>query len=645
MITLDPVQSFALRKSAGGSIQVGGMRGAGKSTLANAIAAQTARNGRSCLLVGSDPLLDRPVAFQTLERMHQVLAERAQLNSRSEASSPNASARLIFPSDLIEARAKTDPVAAKTAVRLLRRTRELSERYKLNADEIEESIANQSIAPEAFDLASLAVQDASRLADELWTGNGRAGRSFHDLKELLAGAAIEVPANEQVLKLILADDATFESALLKILSHRSEQKEEQAIAAIVGDLRRPGSPDKTLAECHQHAVWMSRIMNDAIALVRKHGSLKAALGTNPDSDGAKAIGFFMRMRPDQGSASAIRAFDTALRDYQHDSAALEQQLNQHGNRPVGSFTARSDDSGYKQETNPGSFVQRIREARYAARQLPGLLERIRASLPRTLGQRFESAPIEDAAGILEKGSESGPRERAAGELRQLRALFSQTGFGDPLNAPQDFESRIEKASEHKAPAKEPASTYNAEVLDLLLDLTTYAEHHDLTDWPTSIVRAKNREEIAEIVQSGRRFDVVVVDDASTVAHELMDAFAAGGASVHRIGVRDEDAILLDVPHRQQDTTVAGAVSGQANRWLGAPDGIGLIVRTAPDLSLEQLHSAADRLVLLLRSAGCSAATSTSDTDADLIVASLDQLGDTNLSPLVFRHGIRTPFSG
>ena len=155
MITLDPVQSFALCKSVGEPIQVGGMRGAGKSTLANAIAAQTARNGRSCLLIGSDPLLDRPVAFQTLERVHQVLAERAQLNSQSEASSPNASARLIFPSDLIEARAKTDPVAAKTAVRLLRRTRELSERYKLNADEIEESIANQSIAPEAFDLASL----------------------------------------------------------------------------------------------------------------------------------------------------------------------------------------------------------------------------------------------------------------------------------------------------------------------------------------------------------------------------------------------------------------------------------------------------------------------------------------------------------
>jgi hypothetical protein len=61
----------------------------------------------------------------------------------------------------------------------------------------------------------------------LWFGNGRAGRSFHDLKDLLSGSAIEVPANEQVLKLILADDATFEAAILKILSNRSEQKEER----------------------------------------------------------------------------------------------------------------------------------------------------------------------------------------------------------------------------------------------------------------------------------------------------------------------------------------------------------------------------------------------------------------------------------
>ena len=155
MITLDPVQLFALRKSTNEPIQVAGLNGAGKSTLANAIATQSARDGRSCLLIGRDASLDRPIAFQTLEQVHQVLANRAKLNNQTDVLSPKVWTKMALPSDLIEARAKTDPVAAKTAVRLLRRTRELTGQYKLNADEIEESIANQSIAPEAFDLASL----------------------------------------------------------------------------------------------------------------------------------------------------------------------------------------------------------------------------------------------------------------------------------------------------------------------------------------------------------------------------------------------------------------------------------------------------------------------------------------------------------
>ncbi|HEX9471536.1 MAG TPA: recombinase family protein [Bradyrhizobium sp.] len=66
MITLDPVQLFALRKSASEPVQVGGLSGSGKSTLANAIALQSVRDGRSCLLIGNDASLDRPIAFQTL---------------------------------------------------------------------------------------------------------------------------------------------------------------------------------------------------------------------------------------------------------------------------------------------------------------------------------------------------------------------------------------------------------------------------------------------------------------------------------------------------------------------------------------------------------------------------------------------------
>ncbi|MCK1480543.1 ATP-binding protein [Bradyrhizobium sp. 197] len=637
MITLDPAQLYALHKSESEAIQASGRDGAGKSTLANAIAAQSARNSLSCLLIGRDPSLDQPIAFRTVDHFHQVLSERSQFNSQTGVSRPEIVQRSVLLFDPIEARAKVDPIAAKAALSLLRRARELIQQFKFDADEVEESVAsNQALPSETLDLAFLAADDAAKLADELWSGNARAGRTFGDLKELLAGANVEIPANEHTLKLIVCDDTAFEAALLKLLSRRSEQKDEQAIAAVVSQLRRPRSADKSLADCHQHAVWMSRVLNDAIALVRKHGGLKAALAANPDSDGAKAIGHFIRMRPDQGSASAVRAFDSALRDYQHDSAALDPQLNQYGSRPLGSFARPSEDGGQQVEANPGSFIQRIRSARYAARQLPGLLERIRASLPRSLGQRFESVAIEDAGAVLEAVNHNDPRQRAASELRQLRALFTQTGFGDPFSAPPDFESRIEKARAPVAPTKVATSAYNAEVLDLLLDLTTYKEYGNLIDWPPSIVRARSKEELVEIAQSGRQFDVVVADDAPDVAAQLLDAFATNGAVVHRIGVLDEDAILLEVPHRQQDAEVASAASGQPNRWLGAPDGIGLIVRTAPDLTSEQLLSAAGRLLTKLKNAGCNADFANSDTAADFIVANLDELHDADLAAIAAR---------
>jgi nitrogenase subunit NifH len=105
MITLDPGQLYALRKSESQAIQAAGRSGVGKSTLANAIAAQAVRNGQSCLLIGQDPSLDHPIAFRTMDHVHQVLSERSQLDSRTGVS--NSDIRPIArPFDLIEARAK-----------------------------------------------------------------------------------------------------------------------------------------------------------------------------------------------------------------------------------------------------------------------------------------------------------------------------------------------------------------------------------------------------------------------------------------------------------------------------------------------------------------------------------------------------------
>jgi hypothetical protein len=317
MITLDAAQAYALATAAKEAIAVHGPSGTGKSVLANVIAARALHLGRSCLVIGSSPILDLPIGFRMLSYLHPTIQDRSQLTEQFSGSgqptSPERSA------DLIEARAKTDPDAARTAVRILRRTRELTQKHGFDPDEVEMSLATaQPLQSDTLNLASLAVQDGIRLADKLWTGNARAGRSLHDVRELLAGRPIEVPADEKALAMILADETEFEAALVQILSAHSVQDDERILSEGISTLRRPRSRGKTIAESHQHASWIAGVLNDANKLVRRHGSLKAALAADPDSAGAKAIGFFMRMKSDQDASSALRAFDAALRDYQHD---------------------------------------------------------------------------------------------------------------------------------------------------------------------------------------------------------------------------------------------------------------------------------------------------------------------------------------
>jgi hypothetical protein len=71
-------------------------------------------------------------------------------------------------------------------------------------------------------------------------------------------------------------------------------------------LLRPRSSDRTLSEYHRHASFMVRTVGGAIALIRKHGTFKAALAAGDGNEAAKAIEYFARMRPDQGIVAAVR---------------------------------------------------------------------------------------------------------------------------------------------------------------------------------------------------------------------------------------------------------------------------------------------------------------------------------------------------
>jgi hypothetical protein len=642
MIILDPAQALALRRSASGPVDVAGRGGTGKSVLANAIASQAARAGRTCLLVGSSRILDRPLSYGLIRDIHKVLSDRAQIDH--PASSPAVPPQPSRPASLLEARAKSNPAAARAAVRILEKARELAKTHDISPGEIEGSvIAERALAAGVTDSLSLAAQDASRIADVLWTGNARAGRTFKDVDKLVAGRTVEVPPNDEALGVILATDQEYEASVSKIVSDQQEASEESSVSKAVGSLLRPRSSDRTLSEYHRHASFMVRTIGGAIALIRKHGTFKAALAAGNGNEAAKAIEYFMRMRPDQGIVAAVRTFEAALQDYRQDSAALEPLLAQYGSRPLGSFGVPAAERPASLQQDVGTLVQKLREARYAARHLQGHLGALRSALPKSLFDRIFSAPIEDALEILSSASAADPRSKAASELRQLRDLFASTGFGDLLKAPEDLARQIEESSKEAADAGAPpaAPTYSPQILDLLLEFSTLSEFPAQAEWPPSVKRARTVQEALDAA-AGKRFDVVVIDDASDFSADGLRQIGASGPMVHRVGVAEhDDAILLEIPHRQADADVAAAASGQPSRWLGAPNSFGLLVRSDSARNVEQLSAAADLLVAELTRSGCSASLASGMQAADVIVAAMDELHEGDLAAVAEKagHGI------
>ncbi|MBR1217496.1 hypothetical protein JQ557_05830 [Bradyrhizobium sp. U87765 SZCCT0131] len=639
MIVLDPLQALALRKSATGPVGVAGRRGTGKSVLANAIASETARAGRTCLLIGASEVLERPLGFAIVREIHRVLAERAQIShvSADSAATPMA------PASAIEARARTTPDAARAAILILEKARALARTHNLTAGEIESSAAaNRGHSATTLNSLSLAAQDAARVADVLWTGNARAGRTFRDVGEAIAGRAIEVPPDDAALDLIRAGDAEYKTGIAKIVSNQKEADEERAVSKAVASLLRPRSTDRSLADYQKHAAFMAHTISTAISLIRRHGNLKATLAASSGSDAAKAIEYFMRMKPDQGTVTAVRTFEAALQDYRQDSALLEPFVAEYGSRPLASFGAAASRQTGRAVPDVARLVQLLREARYAARHLPGHLGLLRASMPKPAFERLLNSPIEEAPTALgAAGGTLEPRAKAADEARQLRDLFASTGFGDMLNAPEDFARQIEQAS-LAVPAAEPASgpSYSPGVLDLLLDLTSLAERPADERWPAAVRRARTASDaLAALAQN--RFDVVVIDDASGFPADSLAQIKSFRPTVHLLGIAEDDrTISLEIPHRQTDPEVAAAASGEPNRWLGEPGGFGVLVREDEGLDAGGLSAAAERLAAELRREGCSASASGSEA-ADVVVAAFDKLHDADLAGVAQRaaHGV------
>ena len=366
---------------------------------------------------GSDRYLDIPASFQTPDGCHSILLERAKQASIIPTT--------ILP-DPIEARARVTPRRLRSAKAILHRAKKLLEAHALTPAEIEQSVVfGRPLSAEAADLVTVICQDGERIADVLWSGNKRAGRSLRDVLDVVSNARAEIPPDEAAVALILADDEEFDEQLASLSARADRPVEERELAAAIASLVNPPPSDKTLIEVYRHLGWMSRALREATELAQRHDSLDAALAKHQNAPGARIIQVFVRTRPEQLASEAISTFEAARLRYDEDAARLEPYLRRHGLRTLKSVSGQNA-SGSATLIPPAKFAQKIRQSRHATRRLPDLLASLRAILPQPLVDEITEGPIEEAHARLCEFRASDPRTLAATELRELRSLFAET---------------------------------------------------------------------------------------------------------------------------------------------------------------------------------------------------------------------------
>jgi hypothetical protein len=150
--------------------------------------------------------------------------------------------------------------------------KELQEAHALTPAEIEESaIYGRPLSVEAADLMTVICQDGERIADALWSGNKRAGRSLRDVLDVVSDAGAEIPPDEAAVALISADDEEFDEQLASLSARADRPVEERELAAAIASLVNPPPSDKTLIDVYRHLGWMSRALREATELAPRPG--------------------------------------------------------------------------------------------------------------------------------------------------------------------------------------------------------------------------------------------------------------------------------------------------------------------------------------------------------------------------------------
>ncbi|PWT86761.1 MAG: hypothetical protein C5B58_00855, partial [Acidobacteria bacterium] len=320
---------------------------------------------------------------------------------------------------------------------------------------------------------------------------------------------------------------------------------------------------------------------------------------------------------------AISTFEAARLRYDEDAARLEPYLRRHGMRTLKSVSGQKD-SGSTAPIPPAKFTQKIRQSRHATRRLPDLLASLRAILPQPLVDEITEGPIEEAHTRLREFRASDPRTLAATELRGLRSLFAETGFGDVLSPPPLPESPAPAALVRTLPPR-----YSPEFLDLLLeiDAESGSSHvYECFRWPRSLERARTSEELASLSMIGKRFDVVVTDDAERFNLNLLQRLAS--SRLHRLGVAASSGNIS----LGESSRTGESISVQLER----ADAVGLVYVEAPELEADELAATAARLAEHLQHVGFDAVVApheSADTPA-LLIASAEAAAEKQVRRLL-----------
>lgn len=409
VLTLTRAQRLAFQLARKESVVVSGGPYSGKTLLASALAVQAANSGLECLLVGASRQLDRPIAFKMPNGCPMLLLRRAQQGS------PNSPAS----SDRIAARARITPEALRDAQAILHRALQIRNRHPLSPEDLD---LLHPLSPEAADLIAVTMEDAGQIADALWSGNRRAGRSISEVMTVLSGGTTEIPPDENRAFLMSADDETFETGFRHV---PNRDPDEVAFAAVLAGLHDTAPGECTIIEVFRQIGRVCQALGDAANLARTH-SLKDAIATKSGDDGVKVLEVLARNHPELDVKATVGTLERACGYCELDAKALSPYLPRFGFRTVRSFAA--GETLTTKHAVPMEVAKTIWMARSSARQLPGLLSRLQRVLSEELVTKIVGGPIEDALSSM----------TAAAELRELRKLFADTGFGDLCSTPETF---------------------------------------------------------------------------------------------------------------------------------------------------------------------------------------------------------------